>query len=75
MKQTPYTGKKVNVFDVYQIYQILKFYYPDINKLPCDVISEIIEMEFGCKINENDVYLYLMLSNHWDIRGKFRTNE
>ena len=74
-KDSPYKGKKVNVFEIQHIYQVLKFYYQDLNTLPTEAVADIIKMEFGCEIEPNDVYLYLLISNHWDCDGNFIEND
>jgi len=75
MKNSPYNGKEVDVFEIQHIYQVLKFYYQELESLPVDAVSDIIKMEFGCKIKPNDVYLYLLISNHWDCDGNFKEND
>ncbi|HAV24930.1 MAG TPA: hypothetical protein DCX01_02015 [Bacteroidetes bacterium] len=75
MKNSLYNGKEVNVFEIQHIYQVLKFYYQELESLPVEAVVDIIRMEFGCKINPNDVYLYLLISNHWDCDGNFKEND
>jgi len=75
MKNSPYSGKEVDIFEIQHIYQVLKFYYQDLETLPVAAIVDIIKMEFGCKIAAKDVSLYLLISNHWDCDGNFIEND
>ena len=75
MKKSPYNGKKVDIFEIRHMYNILKFYYEDINNLSIDAVTDIIRMEFGCKVTKNDVYLYLVIAPYWDKEGNLNCNE
>lgn len=69
MKKSPYNGKQVNLAEIRHLYSVLKFYYEDLDNLSIDAVTDIIRMEFGCEINKNDVYLYLITAQYWDIDG------
>ena len=75
MKRSPYNGKKVDIFEILHMYNVLKFYYEDINNLSIDAVTDIIRMEFGCKVTENDVYLYLITASYWDNDGNLICND
>ena len=75
MKRSPYNGKKVDIFEIRHLYNVLKFYYEDINNLSIDAVTDIIRMEFGCKVTKNDVYLYLVTAPYWDKEGNLNCNE
>ena len=66
MKKSPYAGKEVDLAEIRHLFNVLKFYYEDLNDLSMDAITDIIRMEFGCKVTENDVYLYLITASYWD---------
>ena len=40
-----------------------------------DAITDIIRMEFGCKVTKNDVYLYLFTAQYWDNEGNLLCHE
>ena len=75
MKSSPYNGKRVGLFEIRNLYNVLKFYYDDLETLPLSAVTDIMRMEFGCKVNKNDVYLYLLTANHWDNDGNLICNE
>ena len=75
MKKSPYNGKTVGLFEIRHLYNVLKFYYDDLEDLPLEAVTDIIRMEFGCKINKNDVYLYLLTAPYWDNDGNLICNE
>ena len=75
MRKSPYNGKKVDIFEIRHMYNVLKFYYEDINNLSIDAVTDIIRMEFGCKVTKNDVYLYLITAPYWDNDGNLTCNE
>jgi hypothetical protein len=75
MKKSPYNGKEVGIFEIHTMYNVLKFYYDELEDLPLDAVTDIIRTEFGCKITRNDVYLYLILAPHWDNDGNLISNE
>lgn len=75
MKKSPYNGKEVGIFEIHTMYNVLKFYYDDLEDLPLDAVTDIIRIEFGCKITKNTVYLYLILAPHWDNDGNLISNE
>ncbi len=60
MKKSPYNGKEVDLTEVRHLYNVLKFYYDDLETLNIDAVTDIMRMEFGCKVSKNDVYLYLI---------------
>ena len=69
MRKSPYNGKQVSLAEIRHLYNVLKFYYEDIENLSIDAVTDIIRMEFGCKITRNDVYLYLITAQYWDVDG------
>ncbi len=69
MRKSPYNGKHVSLAEIRHLYNVLKFYYEDIENLSIDAVTDIIRMEFGCEINRNDVYLYLITAQYWDVDG------
>jgi len=75
MKKSPYAGKEVNLAEIRHLYSVLKFYYEDLNDLNMDAITDIIRMEFGCKVTKNDVYLYLFTAQYWDDEGNLLCHE
>ena len=60
MKSSKFLDKKPTPEDMFQIYQVLKFYYPEVNALPMAAVAEIAREEFECDCDEMDVYIYLM---------------
>ena len=60
MKKNPYEGKSLNFDEIFHIYQVLKFYYPDLEALSPAAVADIMKLEFGCIVSEKDVYLYLL---------------
>ena len=60
MKSSKFVDKQPTPDDMFQIYQVLKFYYPEVDSLPMSAIAEIAREEFGCDCSEMDVYIYLM---------------
>ena len=75
MKKSPYNGKCVDLNEIRHLYNVLKFYYDDLENLNIDAVADIMRMEFGCKVSKNDVYLYLLTANHWDNDGNLICNE
>tara|TARA_X000001388_G_scaffold49932_1_gene35966 strand:+ start:86 stop:313 length:228 start_codon:yes stop_codon:yes gene_type:complete len=75
MKKSPYAGKEVNLAEIRHLFNVLKFYYEDLNDLSMDAITDIIRMEFGCKVTKNDVYLYLITAQYWDDEGNLLCHE
>ena len=75
MKKSPYNGKRVGLFEIRHLYNVLKFYYDDLETLPLEAVVDIIRMEFGCKVTKNDVYLYLITARHWDDEGNLICND
>ena len=73
MKESPYKGKTLNFDEIFHIFQVLKFYYDDLDDLPPSAIAEIMKVEFGCKVTEKDVYLYLLIAPHWDSDGNLKS--
>ena len=69
MRKSPYNGKQVSLAEIRHLYNVLKFYYEDIENLSIDAVTDIIRMEFGCEIDRNDVYLYLITAQYWDVDG------
>jgi len=69
MKNSPYKGKKLEFDEVWHLVQVLKFYYEDIMKLAPKEIVEILMLEFGCEIEENDVSLNMLLAYRRDSDG------
>jgi hypothetical protein len=59
MKESPYKGKTLDFDEIFHIFQVLKFYYQDLETLAPAAIAEIMQMEFGCIVSKKDVYLYL----------------
>ena len=75
MRKSPYNGKRVGLFEIRHLYNVLKFYYDDLENLPLEAVVDIIRMEFGCKVTENDVYLYLITASYWDNDGNLICND
>ena len=75
MRKSPYNGKQVSLAEIRHLYNVLKFYYEDIENLSIDAVTDIIRMEFGCKITRNDVYLYLVTAQYWDDDGNLLCHE
>jgi len=75
MKNSLYEGKVLNLKDIWSIYQILKFYYEDLESLPPLAISDIMELEFGCIVSEKDVYLYLLTAQNRDSSGNLKCHD
>ena len=75
MKKSPYAGKEVNLAEIRHLYNVLKFYYEDLNNLSIDAVTDIMRMEFGCKVTKNDVYLYLITAQYWDDDGNLLCHE
>ena len=75
MKKSPYAGKEVNLAEIRHLFNVLKFYYEDIECLSIEAVTDIIRMEFGCKISKNDVYLYLITAHYWDDEGNLLCHE
>ena len=75
MRKSPYNGKRVGLFEIRHLYNVLKFYYDDLEDLPLEAVVDIIGMEFGCKVTKNDVYLYLITARHWDDEGNLLCHE
>jgi len=73
MKESPYKGKKLEMHEIYRLYQVLKFYYEDLNDLPPSAIADIMKVEFSCEVTEKDVYLYLLTAPHWDSDGNLKS--
>jgi len=66
MKDSPYKGKKLEFNEIWHLMQVLKFYYDDIMLLTAKDIAEILRLEFGCVLQENDVSLNLLLAHRRD---------
>ena len=66
MRKSPYNGKRINLSEVRHLYNVLKFYYDDLENLNIEAVADIMRMEFGCKVTKNDVYLYLVTARYWD---------
>ena len=75
MKKSPYNGKHVNLNEIRLLYNVLKFYYDDLESLSIDAVTDIMAMEFGCKVSKNDVYLYLVTAQYWDDDGNLLCHE
>ena len=75
MRKSPYNGKRVGLFEIRHLYNVLKFYYDDLETLPLSAVTDIMRMEFGCKVSKNDVYLYLLTAPYWDKDGNLICNE
>jgi hypothetical protein len=75
MKKSPYNGKEVDLTEVRHLYNVLKFYYDDLETLNIDAVTDIMRMEFGCKVSKNDVYLYLITAQYWDNDGNLLCHE
>ena len=75
MRKSPYAGKQVNLAEIRHLYNVLKFYYEDLDNLSIDAVADIIRMEFGCKVSRNDVYLYLVTAQYWDDDGNLLCHE
>jgi hypothetical protein len=73
MKDSPYRGKRLEMHEIYSLYQVLKFYYEDLIDLPPSAVADIMKAEFGCKVTEKDVYLYLLMAPHWDANGNLNS--
>lgn len=72
MKDSPYRGKVPTLDDTFQMYQILKFYYPELDTLALGAVAEIMRNEFDCKCTEFDVYLYLSTLLMRDENGNYQ---
>ena len=66
MRKSPYNGKEINLSEIRHLYNVLKFYYDDLENLNIEAVADIMRMEFGCKVTKNDVYLYLVTARYWD---------
>ena len=75
MKKSPYNGKHVSLNEIRHLYNVLKFYYDDLETLSIEAVTDIMRMEFGCKVNKNDVYLYLVTAQYWDDDGNLLCHE
>ena len=75
MKKSPYNGNEVDLTEVRHLYNVLKFYYDDLETLNIDAVTDIMRMEFGCKVSKNDVYLYLITAQYWDNDGNLLCHE
>ena len=75
MKKSPYNGKHVDLNEIRHLYNVLKFYYDDLESLSIDAVADIMAMEFGCKVSKNDVYLYLVTAQYWDDDGNLLCHE
>ena len=75
MRKSPYAGKEINLAELRHLYNVLKFYYEDINDLSMEAVTDIMRMEFGCKVTKNDVYLYLVTAQYWDDDGNLLCHE
>jgi len=75
MKKSPYNGKHVDFTEIRHLYNVLKFYYDDLETLNIEAVTDIMRMEFGCKVNKFDVYLYLVTAQYWDNDGNLLCHE
>ena len=75
MKDSPYKGKKLEFNEIWHLMQVLKFYYDDIMLLTSKDIAEILRLEFGCVLQENDVSLNLLLAHRRDSDGNLKCYE
>ena len=75
MRKSPYAGKEVNLAEIRHLYNVLKFYYEDLDNLSMNAVTDIMRMEFGCKVTKNDVYLYLVTAQYWDNDGNLLCHE
>jgi len=75
MKNSPYKGKVLDFDEIFHIYQVLKFYYEDLETLPPAAVADIMKLEFGCIITENDVYLYLLTVQNRDTEGNLKCHD
>lgn len=75
MKNSPYKGKVLDFDEIFHIYQVLKFYYEDLETLPPAAVADIMKLEFGCIITENDVYLYLLTVQNRDSEGNLKCHD
>lgn len=75
MKDSFYAGKKPTPEDTARMYQILKFYYPDLHTLPMNAVGEILKTEFECDCGEFDIFLYLHTLQMRNLDGKLISNE
>ena len=75
MRKSPYAGKEINLAELRHLYNVLKFYYEDLNDLSMEAVTDIMRMEFGCKVTKNDVYLYLVTAQYWDDDGNLLCHE
>jgi len=75
MRKSPYNGKQVSLAEIRHLYNVLKFYYDDLESLNIDAVTDIMRMEFGCKVSRNDVYLYLVTAQYWDDDGNLLCHE
>jgi len=75
MKNSPYKGRVLDFDEVFHIYQVLKFYYEDLETLPPAAVADIMKLEFGCMTTENDVYLYLLTVQNRDTEGNLKCHD
>ena len=75
MKSSKFTDKRPTPDDMFQIYQVLKFYYPELDNLSMDAVAEIAREEFKCDCNEMDVYIYLMTLSQRDLDAELKYND
>jgi len=75
MKSSKFVDKQPTPDDMFQIYQVLKFYYPELDSLPMDAIAEIAREEFGCDCSEMDIYIYLMTLPQRDLDAELEYND
>ena len=75
MISSPYKGIKPTPEDTVKMYQVLKFYYQDIDTLAMGAVAEIMKTEFECDCGEFDVFLYLHTLQMRDLDGNLILNE
>jgi len=75
MKNSPYEGKVLDLEDIWNVYQVLKFYYQDLDTLPPVAVADIMQLEFGCTVSEKDVYLYLLTAQNRDNDGNLKCHD
>ena len=75
MKNSPYKGLQPTPEDTVRMYQVLKFYYQDIDSLPMDAVAEIMRNEFECECEELDVYVYLHTLQMRDLDGNLISDD
>jgi hypothetical protein len=75
MQSSKFEGIHPTPDDMFQIYQVLKFYYPELDSLTMDAIAEIAREEFGCKCRKIDVYIYLMTLPQRDLNADLKYND